>query len=162
MYKLGPDGRPIELTAEEERERKRMKPPVVKPAKPPVKKEADQIARFTRKGKFDVEGYLRHHLPQIANDLVTSGKSIPSKKIEMVLKILDVYKDKKETKYEFNASDYIRIARETLDGLRAEYQEHGGICPVCCRPEEVCDKALLPSESKSSEDREVEALALSA
>ena len=123
MWKLGEDGRPVELSEEDDTVRERKK------GRGADRKEISDRERFTDKeGNFDAVGYLKSQLPTIVMDLTTAGKSIPYKKIEMALKLVDVLNDKgKDKGYELTASDYTRIARETIVGLRADNKEFGGI-----------------------------------
>jgi len=59
-----------------------------------------------------------------------------------------------------SADDYIDIGRKFRDGIIAEY-ESGGVCPVCHRFKEVCEKPRLDTEPEQQEDREVAAVELS-
>ncbi len=65
-------------------------------------------------------------------------------------------------KLEFTANDRTRIARETINGLRENYQRNGGYCPVCSRPETLCIDAHLDTEPEHTEDREVAAVGIPA
>ena len=64
-------------------------------------------------------------------------------------------------KFEYSPTDRIRIARETVTGLREQYLSDGGNCPVCGRCKEICNTTLLDTEPKQPEDREVATVALS-
>jgi len=65
-------------------------------------------------------------------------------------------------KVEFTPADHTRIARETINGLREEYQQLGGICPVCNQPKAFCDEVGSNPEPKLPEGGEMATLALSA
>ena len=56
-----------------------------------------------------------------------------AKYAEIYAKIKGILTDKREDtlKVEFTPKDRIRIAREVISGLRAEYQTRGGSCPIC-------------------------------
>ena len=64
-------------------------------------------------------------------------------------------------KVEFTPADHTRIARETINGLREEYQQLGGICPVCNQSKALRIEARLDTEPEQPEDREVAAVAVS-
>jgi len=51
-------------------------------------------------------------------------------------------------KVEFTPVDYTRIARETIIGLREEYQQLGGRCPVCQQPQALLNEPHLDTKSK--------------
>ena len=64
-------------------------------------------------------------------------------------------------KVEFTPADHTRIARETIIGLREEYQQLGGICPVCNQSQALLNGSHFHPKSKQSADREVAAVAVS-
>ena len=69
---------------------------------------------------------------------------------------------KEETvKLELTASDRTRIARETINGLRENYQRNGGYCPVCSRPEALRIDARVDTEPEHAEGGEVATVAVS-
>ena len=63
-------------------------------------------------------------------------------------------------KVEFTPADHTRIARETVDGLRAQYQRLGGRCVVCGQSKALRIEARLDTEPEQPEDREVATVAL--
>jgi len=65
-------------------------------------------------------------------------------------------------KVEFTPADYTRIARETINGLRDDFETGGGRCPICGQYKEICDRPLLDSESKFPESGEMATVALPA
>ena len=70
---------------------------------------------------------------------------------------------KEETvKLELTANDRTRIARETINGLRENYQRDGGYCPVCSRPEALRLDAHLDTEPEHTEGGEVATVGISA
>lgn len=102
---------------------------------------------------FDVHGFLKEHKQEIAKSLLSLIKGQKSvKSVELALKALGELADKREVvKVEFTASDYTRIARETIDRLREQYKESGGMCPVCLRGNkgvEICQKLENGAEEK--------------
>jgi len=116
-------------------------------------------------GDFDLKGYLRGNLPEIAKVLVhkiKTGKG--TKSIEVALKALGELVEKREDtlKLEYTPADHTRIARETIIGLREEYQQLGGICPVCNQSKALRIEARLDTEPEQPEDREVATVALPA
>ena len=64
-------------------------------------------------------------------------------------------------KFEFTPADHTRIARETIIGLREEYQRLSGRCVVCGQSKLLLNEARLDTEPEQPEDREVAAVAVS-
>ena len=117
------------------------------------------IAKYNIDGKFDVRAFLEDNLPLIAEDLITSGKSIPSRKTEMILKILDIYKDKQEVtqKVEFTVADRQQEYRNFLEWGRGE-AEATGVCPMCLQRKTLRSESCLDTRPEQPEDNSVEAL----
>ena len=73
-----------------------------------------------------------------------------------------VEKREETHKFELSPADYTRIARETIGGLREEYQTSGGLCPICGVNKALLRDPCLDTEPEQSEDREVATLAVPA
>jgi len=110
-----------------------------------------RLAKYKEDGKFNVKAFLEDNLELIASDLLNPGKGIPSKKTEMMLKILDIYSDKQEVKHsiELTVADRQQAYREFIGELQREAKT-SGICPVCGQPEKVCIEMGVHTESKHS------------
>ena len=67
-----------------------------------------------------------------------------------------------ESGFEFGPKEYIRVAREITEQLRADYKEHSRNCPVCGRPNFLFNEVCVPSEQEHGADNQVEALAVPA
>ena len=114
--------------------------------------------KFKKQGadeNFDLKAYLRGNLRVMAESLVTKiteGKG-GTKGIELAFKALGELVEKREDtlKLEYTPADHTRIARETIEGLRAQFIEHGGRCVVCGEYKALCDDARLASESGREE-----------
>ncbi len=109
-----------------------------------------------RNENFDLKAYLRQNLKDIAEALVSKIKDGKggTKGIELALKALGELVEKREDtlKLEYTPADHTRIARETIEGLRAEFIEHGGRCVVCGQSKLLSDKARLDTEPEHAED----------
>lgn len=83
-------------------------------------------------GKLDAKKFLEDNMEIILMDLLNPGKGIPSRKSEMILKILDIYKEKQEVtqKVEFTVADRQSLSADIIGGLKRE-RESTGVCPVC-------------------------------
>jgi len=98
-------------------------------------------------GRLDARKYLEDNMEIILSDLLNPGRGIPSKKSEMILKILDIYKDKQEItqKVELTHGDISRDAEQIIGYFRERYKE-SGVCIICERPhvllEEVCSNQI--------------------
>jgi len=65
-------------------------------------------------------------------------------------------------KLDFSANDYTQIGNRVKQQLRDDFQEFGGICPVCFKSQALRREICVDTESKQPEDREVATLALPA
>ena len=83
---------------------------------------------------------------------------------ELYAKMKGLLIDKSEQKitHELSAEDRIRVARETVNGIREQYRLGGGCCPVCGEYPTLRHEPCLDTEPEFTEDREVETLALPA
>lgn len=69
--------------------------------------------------------------------------------------------NKKEIKgEELSADELINIGIKTIEGLRNEYREGSGNCPVCSKPKSFRNEAHLDTEPEQQEDREVATVAV--
>lgn len=110
-----------------------------------------RLAKYKEDGKFNVKAFLEDNLELIASDLLNPGKGIPSKKTEMMLKILDIYSDKQEVKHsiELTIADRQQAYREFIRELQRE-SKITGICPICCQPKEVRLEVGMATEPEHS------------
>ncbi len=116
------------------------------------------------KEDFDPQTYMQGNLEKIFKKLTaTIAEKGSAKHIEMALKLMGLLVEKREDihKVEFTPADHTRIARETIIGLREEYLQLGGICPVCNQPQALLNEPRLDTEPEQPEDREVAAVAVS-
>lgn len=116
-------------------------------------------------GEFDLKTYLRGNLPQIAQKLVeVITTSTNAKAIELALKALGELVEKREEthKFELTPADYANIGRATINGLREEFIQLGGRCPVCFQLKTLRNEARLDTEPEQPEDREVATVAVPA
>lgn len=103
----------------------------------------------------DLPEYLRH-LKELAYD-----PKAPVKNRELYAKILGWLQEKKETnKEEISAEEYISIGTRVIKQLQDEYRQGNRSCPVCGRPQEICDEPHLDTEPERPEDREVAGVAV--
>jgi len=114
-------------------------------------------------GKIDAKAFLEDNIEFILSDLLNPGKGIPSRKSEMILKILAVYSDKQEVthKVEFTVNDRQEVAIGLLDALRREGQDTG-ICPICGQHKALRTNVLLSPKPEQENGGEVAALAVPA
>ena len=115
-------------------------------------------------GDFNPQAYMQGNLEKIFKKLTaTIAQKGSAKHIEMALKLMGLLVEKREEthKVEFTPADYTRIARETINGLRDDFETGGGRCPICGQYKEICDRPLLDSESKFSESGEMATVAVS-
>ena len=113
---------------------------------------------------IDIKEYLGGSKKIIVDRLllmIKEGKSVRS--IEIALKALGELVEKREdmVKVDFTSNDYTRIGMETVEGLRREYQEGGGLCPICGQCKVLCIEPCLDSRREQQQEGAVETLGLS-
>ena len=117
------------------------------------------------KEEFDPQLYMQDNLEKIFKKLTaTIAQKGSAKHIEMALKLMGLLVEKREDthKFELTPTDYADVGRTTIDGLRADLEQFGGICPVCFQPKTIRIVACDDSRPKFSEDCEVGTVAVSA
>ncbi len=116
-------------------------------------------------GDFNLQSFLTDNKKLLADALLLAAKNPRTNATALKLFAQltgDLVEKKEETvKLELTANDRTRIARETINGLRENYQRNGGYCPVCSRPEALRLDAHLDTEPEHTEDREVAAVGIS-
>ena len=63
-----------------------------------------------------------------------------------------VEKREETHKFELSPADYTNIGRRTIDNLRADLEQFGGVCPVCFQPKTLRVESRLDTESEQPED----------
>lgn len=115
---------------------------------------------------FDLRAYLGENKEAFAKALLqgTKGEKPNSQTLRLIAQLMGDLNEKREGtgKLELTANDRTRIARETINGLRENYQRNGGYCSVCQRPETICIEPVLDTESRDAEGGTMAAVALSA
>ena len=126
-----------------------------------VRKAIEKKPRKAREQKtiseiHSLDDYLRY-LKELAYNPKSLGKDR-----ELYAKLLGWLTEKREEthKFEFTPTDYTRIARETINRLREEYQRLGGSCPICGFTKALCEPSHSHSEPEQSEGGEVAAVAV--
>ncbi len=116
-------------------------------------------------GEFDIREAFLKDQEKIWDGFMGAVKSgkINAQLFRTFAQLANELVEKKEetVKLELTANDRTRIARETINGLREDYQRNGGYCPICSRPETICVEPVLDTESRDAEGGEVGTLALS-
>ena len=104
---------------------------------------------------FDIKTKLNEDQREIYISLmrIINNPKPSVKALEIAFKMLGILTDKREEtiKFELTASDYTRIARETIEGQRAEYKASCGICPVCGKSELLLNESCVDTEPQYSE-----------
>jgi len=123
-----------------------------------VRKRLKQFKAKTQAPEGEKEKYLENLRKQCFSGDATGAQQ------KLYAEMMDwIPKDKKEeTKgLELTPSDYIRIANDTIRGLREDYLKYGGNCPCCGIGKVVPDPIRLDSEREHDEQGAVATVGLS-